>query len=301
MEGNLKGILVVAIAPVAWGSMYVVTHQALPSDSPLWGAALRALPAAVVVGIMVRKPPHGPWWWRSAVLGILNVSAFFLLVYLAATLLPSSVAASVMAASPVVLMALAWLVAGERPTILPSVGAALGMLGVPLIVSAGTAPIDLKGVLASLGALVMWSLGSVLAKRWNDGTPAMHLTAWQLAAGGAVLTPLAVLVEGAPPHVGVTGVAAYAYVALVATALAFACWFSGMQRLPAGTVGVVGLLNPTTGVVLGVGIAGERLTVLQVAGIVLVLCAVACVTLGRSSRHGLARRKATMHVGAPKP
>ncbi|MFM2475338.1 EamA family transporter, partial [Burkholderia cenocepacia] len=105
MEAKWRWVLVTAIAPVAWGSMYVVTHRALPADAPLWGATLRALPAAIVLLLVVRRMPTGAWWWRSAVLGLLNVGAFFLLVYVAATLLPSSVAASVMAASPVALMA----------------------------------------------------------------------------------------------------------------------------------------------------------------------------------------------------
>lgn len=268
-------MLVTAVAPVAWGSMYVVTHQALPADAPLWGAALRALPAAIVLLLVVRRLPTGAWWWRSAVLGVLNVGAFFLLVYVAATLLPSSVAASVMAASPIALMALAWPVARERPTPRLLVGAGVGVLGVLLIVSTSTAAIDVRGVLASVAALAMWSLGSVLAKRWHDGTPALRLTAWQLGMGAAVLAPLAVLVEGAPPQVGGAGIAAYAYVTVVATAVAFVCWFTGMQRLPAGAVGILALLNPATGVLLGVAVGGERLAPLQWLGIAMVVAAVA--------------------------
>lgn len=277
-------MLVTAIAPIAWGSMYVVTHQALPADAPLWGATLRALPAAIVLLLVVRRLPTRAWWWRSAALGVLNVGAFFLLVYVAATLLPSSVAASVMAASPIALMALAWPIARERPAPRLLVGAAVGVAGVLLIVATAAGSIDLRGVLASVAALVLWSLGSVLAKRWHDGTPALHLTAWQLAIGAVALTPLAVLVEGAPPQVDAVGVAAYAYVTIVATAVAFACWFTGMQRLPAGAVGILALLNPATGVLLGVAVGGERLSALQWLGIAMVLAAVA-IGASRSRRH----------------
>lgn len=65
---------------------------------------------------------------------------------------------------------------------------------------------------------------------------------------------------------------------MVATALAFAAWFAGLRHLPAATVGLVGLLNPVTGVLLGTVIAGEVLTVRQLCGLVLVL---AGVLLGR--------------------
>ncbi|MFS8477675.1 MAG: DMT family transporter [Micromonosporaceae bacterium] len=57
---------------------------------------------------------------------------------------------------------------------------------------------------------------------------------------------------------------------LVATALAFAAWFTGLRHLSAGTVGLIGLLNPVTGVLLGTAIAGERLATHQVYGLALV-------------------------------
>ena len=47
-------------------------------------------------------------------------------------------------------------------------------------------------------------------------------------------------------------------------------WFTALRHLPAGTVGLIGLLNPVTGVMLGVVLAGERLGLAQVAGIALV-------------------------------
>jgi len=84
-------LAVTAVAPIAWGANYVVTRQLLPVDAPLWGSAFRALPAGLLLLAVARSLPRGVWWWRSAVLGTLNVGAFFLLVYVAAQLLPSSV------------------------------------------------------------------------------------------------------------------------------------------------------------------------------------------------------------------
>jgi len=59
-------------------------------------------------------------------------------------------------------------------------------------------------------------------------------------------------------------------VSLVATALAYLAWFTGLQRLPAATVGLIGLLNPVTGVLLGTlsgGPAGFRSLARAVEGI----------------------------------
>jgi len=79
------------------------------------------------------------------------------------------------------------------------------------------------------------------------------------------------------------GVAAYAGIAVVATALAFVCWFTGLRHLPAGTVGLIGLLNPVTGVLLGVAVGGESLAPAQVLGILLVLVAIG-ITSGARGR-----------------
>lgn len=271
METIWRWVLVTAIAPIAWGSTYFVTREFLPADAPLWGAVLRALPAGVVLLLIRPRLPRGAWWWRSLVLGTLNVGVFFALIYLVAQLLPTSLASTVMAISPVVMMLLAWLLAGERLRAVPLVGAAFGLAGVVLLLATDATAVDPLGVAASVAAMLLSSLGYVLARRWRDGTEVLAVTAWQLIAGGIMLVPAALLVEGAPPALGALEIAGFAYVALVATALAFVAWFSGLAHLPAGTVGLIGLLNPVTGVMLGVFIAGEVLGAWQLAGLGLVL------------------------------
>ncbi|MFJ4686916.1 DMT family transporter [Streptomyces sp. NPDC091377] len=292
MEDNAQGaarwVALTAIAPVAWGTNYYVTHAYLPADSPLYGAALRALPAGLVLLAIARKLPRGAWWWRSAVLGLLNMSVFFVLVYAASQLLPTSVASTVMAVSPLAMMLVAWPLVAERPRGAHLAGAAIGLAGVCLMLLTGGEGVSVPGVLASAAAMLVSSFGYILAKRWSAGTDILASTAWQLTAGGVFLLPVAALVEGAPPRLPAPTLLAFAYVAVIATALAFVVWFAGLRRLPSGTVGLVGLLNPVTGVLLGVAVAGEPFAVQQVCGLALVL---AGVVLGRPRSAGRARRE----------
>lgn len=277
-----------AIAPIAWGSTYYVTREFLPADSPIWGAVLRALPAGLVLLAIRPRRPRGAWWWRASVLGALNVGVFFALIYVVAQLLPTSIASTVMATSPAVMMLLAWLLAGERLRALPMLGAAVGLVGVVLLLATDTGAVDPLGIAASVAAMLLSSLGYVLAKRWKDDTEVLAVTSWQLLAGGLMLVPAALVVEGRPPMLDAVEVAAFGYVSVVATAIAFAAWFGGLAHLPAGTVGLIGLLNPVTGVVLGVLLAGEVLGGWQVAGLALVL---AGILLGQPAAARVAARK----------
>lgn len=281
MEGNLRWMALTAVAPVAWGTNYYVTHAYLPPEHPLYGAVLRALPAGLLLLCLCRRRPHGAWWWRSAVLGLLNVSVFFVLVYAASQLLPTSVAATVMAAAPLTMMLMAWALVSERPGAAHLAGAAIGLGGVCLMVLTGDGGVSVPGVLASAAAMVVSSCGYILAKRWSAGADVLSSTAWQLTAGGLILLPVAAAVEGPPPALPASALLAFGYVALVATALAFAAWFAGLRHLPAGTVGLVGLLNPVTGVLLGTLVAGETLALQQAGGLALVLLG---VVLGRPAR-----------------
>ncbi|MEU4235789.1 DMT family transporter [Actinoplanes sp. NPDC026619] len=274
MEAKYRWTLITALAPVSWGTTYYVTHHYLPADFPLWGAAIRALPAGLLLLLVHRRLPTGSWWWKSLVLGFLNMGAFFALIYLAAQLLPTSIASTIMASSSVVLMLFAWLALAERPQPLHLAGAGIGVAGVCLMLLSGPVAVDMRGVLASVTAMVMSSLGYVLAKKWSADVDVFSLTSWQLIAGGLILAVAAVAVEGAPPALGAPALAAFGYVTVIATALAFAAWFTGLRHLSAGTVGLVGLLNPVTGVLLGTLVAGEALSARQAGGLVLVLAGI---------------------------
>jgi probable blue pigment (indigoidine) exporter len=291
MEATWRWAAITAVAPIAWGATYFVTLHLLPHGYPFWGGVLRALPAGLVLLAVTRRLPRGSWWWKAAVLGTLNMGVFFALVYVAAQLLPTSIASTVMALSPIPLMLLGWALLAQRPAVPAAIGAALGIVGVVVMLAGGSGAIDGWGLAASITAMLMSSVGFVLARRWSDGIDALSLSSWQLIAGGLVLLPAALLVEGAPPPLDPVALAGFAFVSLIAGALAFACWFTGLKHLDAGVVGLIGLLNPATGVILGTALAGESFTARQVVGLALVAVG---VILGQPAVAALLRRRRTV-------
>ena len=152
------------------------------------------------------------------------------------------------------------------------VGAALvGLLGVGLLVMRAGGEVSTVGLVAAVGSVVVSALGFVLVKRWPAPTDMLTTISWQLVAGGLVLVPVALVVEGAPPALTATNLGGLLWLTTMGTAVAYFCWFRGLARMPAGAVSIVGLLNPVVGTLLGVLFAGEVFGRAQALGMVLVL------------------------------
>ncbi|GAA1354587.1 EamA family transporter [Streptomyces beijiangensis] len=261
-------VALTALAPVSWGSTYAVTTQLLPADRPLFTALVRALPAGLALLAVTRTLPRGAWWWRSAVLGALNIGVFFPLLFLSAYRLPGGMAAVVGSVGPLFVAGLAALLLAERPTTRTLLTAVAAALGVSLVVLKATGAFDLIGVGAALASSAAMSAGTVLTKRWGrpEGVGPLALTGWQLTAGGLLIAPVAFLAEGAPPALDGRGLAGYAYLALVNTAVAYWLWFRGIGTLTATSVTFLGPLSPLTAAVIGWAALGQTLTPLQLTG-----------------------------------
>ncbi|WP_366146608.1 EamA family transporter [uncultured Pseudokineococcus sp.] len=273
-----------AVAPALWGTTYLVTTQALPPDRPLLSALLRALPAGVLLLLVARVLPRGAWWWRAGVLGLLNIGGFFALLFVAAYRLPGGVAAVVGALSPLVVALLAPRLVGERAAPVTLAAGVLGVAGVALLVLRSDAALDPVGLLAAAGGAVAMSLGVLLTKRWGRPVPLLAFTGWQLVAGGLLLAPLVLLVEGAPPALPPASVAGYAYLALAGTALAYALWFRGVAALPVTRVAVLGLVSPLVATAAGWLVLGESLGPLQLVGALVVVAALLLAQVRRRGR-----------------
>lgn len=268
-------VFVTALAPMAWGTTYLVTTELLPQGHPLLAALLRSLPAGLLAVAIGRHLPRGAWWGKAAVLGALNIGAFFPLLFLAAERLPGGVAAAVAGAQPLIVLGLGALMLGERIRPLTAAAAAVGAGGVSLVVLGPAARLDLWGVLAALGGVTATGLGMILTKRWGRpaGVGPMAYAGWQLSAGGLLLLPLTFLVEGPPPAIGVEAALGYLWLATAGGIVAYTLWFRGIQRLPVIAPGLLALLSPVVATVLGVLVAGETFTPVQAAGFALTLAA----------------------------
>lgn len=268
------GILVITtFTPLVWGSTYAVTTEFLPPDRPLFTALMRALPAGLMLLAITRTPPRGVWILRAAVLGVLNIGAFFPMLFLAAYRLPGGVAAVLGAVGPLFALGFAAALLAERATARKLLAGFAGVFGVGLVVLRADARLDTVGVLAGLAGAALMSAGTVLTKRWGrpEGVSALTLTGWQLTAGGLLLAPVALLIEGPPPALTGENLLGYAYLGIVGTAVAYWLWFRGLSRLPATSIAFLTLISPLSAAVIGWAALGQTLTPLQLLGMTIAL------------------------------
>jgi probable blue pigment (indigoidine) exporter len=278
-----------SIAPLVWGTSYLTTTELLPPGRPLFAATVRALPAGLLLLALHgrhlgRVRPHGSWWWRAAVLGALNIGAFFALLFVTAARLPGGVAAVLTASQALLVVVLSGPALGQRVGPLQAAAAVAGVAGIGLVVLTPAARLDGAGVLAGLGAAVATAVGIVLTRRWGRPVDLLTFTGWQLVAGGLVLVPLLVLAEGLPAQVPLRSWLGLAWLAVPGSAVAYALWFDGIAHLRAVAVSSLALLAPVTAAVLGWVVLGQRLGAAQLAGAAVALGAVLALQGGGARR-----------------
>ena len=274
---SLRDILLTALAPVIWGSTYIVTSQVLPPDRPFTAALLRVLPAGLVLILWWRRWPEKAAWWKLVITGILNIGAFQALLFVAAYRLPGGLAAVIGAIQPLLVMLLAWGIDRQRTSAGAVIAALCGVAGMALLLLAPNTARDPVGILAAFLGAISMALGTWLSRRWTISLPVLALTGWQLFIGGLVLAPVAFLVDAPLPALTGAQIAGYAWLCVAGAMLAYGLWFRGIRRLTPVAVSSLSLLSPVTAVILGWALLGQSVQGSALVGMAMVLCSVLAI------------------------
>lgn len=270
---TLSLTLAAAFAPIVWGSTYLVTTELLPPDRPMTASVLRALPAGLLLLLLAPGLPPLGWRWKTAVLGILNIGAFFPLLFLAAYRLPGGLAAVVGSIQPLVILGICLVLGWGRPRVAQVLWSLVALAGVSLVTLSGESTVDTLGVAAAAAGAFSMAMGLLLTRRWGMA-PDMHplmSTAWQLIVGGTVIIPLIPLVDSGSWQLDGPAVLGYTWLSVIGGALAYALWFRGARALPSANLALLGILSPLTAAMLGWVALGQSLSPLQCVGFALAL------------------------------
>jgi drug/metabolite transporter (DMT)-like permease len=210
--------------------------------------------------------------WRAlAVFAVIEIAIPWVLLGSAEQHLSSSLTGLLVAAVPLVAVAVAATTgARERLGGARAAGLLLGVVGVAAIVGvnldgASALPIVEVGIVA-----VCYAVGPLILQRYLAHLPAMGVIAASLALTAVIYVPIAAF--SLPHEVPSTAaLGAVAALAVVCTALAFVVFFALIGEIGPVRATVITYVNPAVAAVLGVLVLGEHLTLGVMLGFGLVL------------------------------
>lgn len=281
IAAQTRSVLLLLLTMTVWGSTFVVTKELIALWPPLTLAFVRvAIGALVLMPLAVarhRRDMRLPWGtiW---VMGLLGVALYYLTFNVAMVRISASQGALVQASIPAMtaLVAVVWL--RERASALRWLGIGLSVTGVLIVFSGNSsdgAGSTLLGNALMFASVVCWALYTSMAKR-VAGFDSLVITVCVMGAGSLLLLPLSiyeVASVGLKP-LSLLGWLGVLYLGGVASGLAYLLYNTSLRHLDASAVGVYTNLIPVVGVLTGVIVLGEPLSMRAIAGGVVVMLGV---------------------------
>ena len=271
-------LLCLAATWLVWGSTYLAIKLALVSFPPFWQMGTRFLFAGAL--LMAWQRWRGAAWpnrtqWRNALLvgALMLVGGMGGTAY-AETSVGSGLVVAFIAVVPLMIAALN-LLWGVVPRRLEVAGIALGLVGVLMLTQGAGFSGSPAGLAAITIACLTWSLGSVLSQRSLPLAAGATGFASEMICGGGVLLVLSACAGETPvwPPQPLAA-AAWAYLVVFGSLVAFNAYMLLLARAPAGIASSYTFVNPVIAMLLGVAVAGETVTRGEWAAVTVVLAGV---------------------------
>ena len=246
---------IIALTRAVVGTVFLLVLLACKREKTDWQAIRRNIKILIISGAAI-----GFNW-------ILLFEAYRYTTVAIATLCYYFSAIFVIVASPFVLR--------EKLTprkIACSFAALVGIILVSGVIDGGSGSFSLTGVLLGLGAAVLYASVIVLNKKLS-GISSLDTTISQLGAAAAVLLPYVLLSEDIAQIAALdaSGLLLLLAIGIVHTGIAYAMYFSSLQKIKAQTAALFSYLDPVIALLLSIFVLKEGMTVLGLIGAVIVL------------------------------
>ncbi|HEX4065189.1 MAG TPA: EamA family transporter [Acidobacteriaceae bacterium] len=292
----VRKLLAYAAIYILWGGSFLAIREIVrvAAVPPFFAAGCRFLLAGLILlvwGRLTSPIQITPRQFRSAfLLGLVMFTGDYASLFWAETRVASGLAAVVFAMIPV------WVFAGEllvlrtqRATALSSSGLVLGFGGVVLLSlhHSGSAPSSTLAVLVMLAGTLCWSIGTLWSRHLLLPRPQHVSAGLQMLTGGFFLLALSAG-AGEFHHLPPTDVlfsprvlVSLAYLVVAGSMISYTAYIWLLTHDSPTRVASYAYVNPVIALLLGTAVAGERLTLLEIAGAALVLFGVVATLIGK--------------------
>jgi drug/metabolite transporter (DMT)-like permease len=297
-------LLAFASVYVFWGSTYSAIHIAdehlpvpvISATRSLFSATLIAF-IALARGKSLRVPKGE--WWKLVIVGLLFMSCNNMLLTWGEKLVATGFASLVVSTMPIMIALIEMVIPGGDTlnkrgwagTILGTMG--IGVLVWPSLHGAGAGSTNvgtltsrpLLGLAILLLAALAFAIGSVLSRRFHFTADTFVATGWQIGSAG-IFNAMVAVGSGAVHRAVWTwsGIGAIVYLSIFGSLFGLVAFTYLLQNVAVTKVSTYAFVNPVIAVLLGVMLLHERLAKTEIAGMAVIVCAVAMVVYSRVDR-----------------
>jgi drug/metabolite transporter (DMT)-like permease len=286
---------------VAWGSSYLFIKIGVETLTPFTLVAARlAIGAGVLAVVMVLSRQSMPRdrrvYLHLVVIAVLGIVIPFYLITWGEQSIDSGLAAILNGTVPLFAIVLAALVLVDEPiTVNRLFGLGIGFAGVVILTSpslgsgsGGTLP----GQLALIGASISYAATGVYARRMVRDVPPLPSALLEVSYAFVITLVLAFAVENPlDTRVEASTVLSVVWLGLIGSGLAFLGFFFLLGRWGATRTALIAYLLPVVGVVLGVLVRNEQVSLPVLMGMVLIIGGVALANARIGQRRLIGRRE----------
>ncbi|MBU6499346.1 MAG: EamA family transporter [Rhodospirillales bacterium] len=280
MSGTDWALLV--LLSVLWGGSFFFSKIAVEGLPPLTLVFTRFAAASILLYAVLRAtgqpiPTTLAAWRGFAGMGLLNNLVPAGLIVWGQTMIPSGLAAILVATTPIFsILATRLIGVDDRPTAGKAAGMALGIIGTAVLVGANGAGLSRPsavGLGACLGAAISYGFANALGSRFRRLGIGPAVGAFgQMTMTSIMALPLALAIDH-PWQLAVPGrsvLLAMIGLVVLSTALGYVIFFRILASAGATNISLVTLLIPVSAVLLGGAVLGETLSEFQLLGMALV-------------------------------
>jgi drug/metabolite transporter (DMT)-like permease len=273
--------LIVALA-VLWGSAFILIEIGLryvPPNTLVFARMALAVPPLLFLMQLrgVKLPTDAKSWTMLSVLGTLNVVLPYILFYWGMTQISTGLASILNATTPLWGVVTAhFLTQDEKATPARIIGVLFGVAGIAVMIGVDALSGMTSGLLAQIACLtatLCYAFGSIYGRKFGaSGMAPLSIATGQVLTSAVIMLPIA-LISDVPwtlPMPGVSFWLATGAIAVFSTSFAYYLYFQLLESAGASNSLLVTFLIPIVAVLLGAAFLGERFSVNQGAGVVLI-------------------------------
>ena len=284
---DIKAILMGLAFAAMWSSAFTSARIIVEFAPPLTALALRFLVSGIIGVGVAWGMGQSIWlsrrqWVGVLIFGVCQNALYLGLNFVAMQTIEASLAAIIASTMPLFVAFVGCVLMGQRVHPLGIFGLIAGAIGVTLIMGVRLeGGVDLFGIILCSIGVVSLTIATLAVLGASSGGNVLMIVGLQMLVGSAILWGPALMLETFNIIWNWQLIVAFIYTTCVPGLLATWVWFVLVGRIGAVKASTFHFLNPFLGVAIAAILLGERLSLVDVIGVVIIACGILAVQLSK--------------------